>query len=79
MPPTKKQRRIVEDDDAVGGMRRPAISVAKVPGLIKVGHNLRAALFPHVVQWAEQELVHALVEHCEPERLEQHLAKVRAD
>eukprot|EP00971_Amphidinium_carterae_P176153 3491767-Amphidinium_carterae.3 len=54
-----------EDDEAVGGMRRPALSLLKVPVLIQMGHKLG------------DDIVSALVDHNEPERLELMLTRIR--
>eukprot|EP00971_Amphidinium_carterae_P104058 2060848-Amphidinium_carterae.1 len=73
---TQKQVRAAEDDEAVGGMRRPALSLLKVPGLIPVGRKLRAVLAAHMTAWARDDIVAALMDHKEPERLQLMLTRI---
>lgn len=53
---SKKARRELENAEAIGGLRRPGISVTKVPGAAAVGERLRGVvdryidMYPHVLE-----------------------------
>ena len=53
-PETKKARRERENQDAIGGMKSPHISIARLPGWTSAGSRIRQVLEPLVEnQWQE--------------------------
>ena len=69
-PETKKARRERENQDAIGGMKSPHISIARLPGWTSAGSRIRQVLEPLVEnQW--QEVRTTLERMCTPGSLVQ--------